>query len=323
MRVWLSTFPRAGLTQVIGRAAEDAGFHGLMLTDSQVLAPDSFVELTAVAEATTTLRLGTCATNVLTRHPTVVAGMAMTLQGRSAGRMSIGIARGDSAVTKVGLHPLPPEAFGAALAQMRQLLRGESIEMEGVPVSLTWLDPALSPPAVIGVASGPHAIDEAARNADGLIIQVGSDPVAIRHSVDRARAEQARDDFTIAVYVIVGLERDGSAPSIEGVTPVLARMATETLAEGDSRQARASAAAARSYSVTTHGLASAAEGQSDIDDYAVRGTSRECLDALREIADTGCDELVVILDSMTTAPAEVVELVSAFGRELMHEITEW
>jgi len=322
MRVWLSTFPQAGATQELGRVAEAAGFHGLMLTDSQTLAPDPFVELASVADVTTTLHLGTCASNVVSRHPTVVAALASTLQAHSGGRMSLGVARGDSALTKVGLHPLGTEAFGASLADVRRLVRGDSVDMDGESVSLAWVDPD-APPPIIGVASGPHAIAEVARNADGLILQVGSDPVVVRQCIEHARAEQVQGNFTIAVYLIVGLERDGSAPPIAGVTPLLARMATATLGEDDSPQAIASAEAARTYSLATHGLASAEEGHPEIEDYAITGSARHCADALRVIAETGCDELVVILGSMATSREELRELIATFGRDVIPALTEW
>lgn len=317
MRVWLSTFPRAGQTEEVGRAAEAAGFHGLLLTDSQCLAGDPFVELGAVADATTSLHLGTCASNVVTRHPTVVASLAMTLQARSGGRMTLGIARGDSAVTKVGLHPIATEGFGAVLDELRRLLRGDSVEIDGDPVSLAWVDGAMAPPPVIGVASGPHAIAEVARHADGLILQVGSDPAAIARCVEEARSTRAHGDFTIAAYVIVGLEVDGSAPPIGGVTPLLARMAAETLGDGSSPQAQASAEAVRAYTLATHGLAEAGEGHPEIEDYAVRGTPQECMESLRVIAGTGCDELVVILGSMTTPTPELRDLIAAFGDRVL------
>lgn len=322
MRVWLSTFPRVGVTQDVGRAAEAAGFHGLMLTDSQMLLPDPFVELAAVADATTSLRLGTCASNVVTRHPTVVAAMACTLQARSDGRMTVGVGRGDSAVTKIGLHPESPEAFGTSLAELRQLVRGGSVEIDGSLTSLAWIDPKASPPAVFGVASGPHVIAEVAHNADGLILQVGSSPEAIGSCIQEARTEQGDNDLSIAVYVIVGLERGGAAPPIDGVTPLLARMAEHALADDDSPQGRAAAEAARTYTLATHGLASAGDGHPEIEDYALRGTAAECVTALSAIAATGCDELVVILGSVTTSTAELLGLIGAFGNDVMPALRE-
>lgn len=311
MRVWLSTFARAGQTDVIARTAESAGFYGLTLTDSQCLVADPFVELAAVADATHTLQLGTCASNLVTRHPTVVAAMATTLQERSGGRMHLGIARGDSALSKVGLHPLTIDDFGAALADVRRLVQGDD-------ATIAWRDPAIPPTPIIGVASGPHAIEAVARNADGLILQVGSDPAAIERGLSEARAAQRSDDFTVAAYVIVGLVQEGIPDTIDAVSHVLARMATSALADDDSPQARASAVAAQSYDVATHGLA---EGQPEVEDYAVRGDAAGCTAALQRIAATGCDELIVILGSATTPMDELLDLIAAFGDSVLPTLT--
>ncbi|MFM8240019.1 MAG: hypothetical protein ACKOAW_06860, partial [Actinomycetota bacterium] len=92
--------------------------------------------------------------------------------------------------------------------------------------------------------------------------------------------------------------------------------------EDDSPQAIASAEAARTYSLATHGLASAEEGHPEIEDYAIRGTAAECVSALSAIAATGCDELVVILGSVTTSTAELLGLIGAFGNDVMPALRE-
>ena len=321
MRVWLSTFARAGSTHEIAQSAEKAGFYGIMLTDSQILVADPFVELTAAAEATKNLRLGTCATNLVSRHPTVVAAMAATLQQRSGGRMVLGIARGDSALTKVGLHPLTVQQFGTSLAQVRRLLRGEPGEFDGDEVGLAWLDPRVPSTPVIGIASGPHAIDAVARNADGLILQVGSDPSAVARGVQQARSAQVSPNFTIAAYVIVGLQRPGDSLAIDGVTRVLARMADSALAHDDSAQARAAQEAADTYSLAAHGLDWPHESVGRVEDYAVLGDAAQCIDHLQSIATSGCDDLVVILGSVTTSSEELLELIDAFGQEVLPSLS--
>ena len=317
MKVWLSTFARAGRTHVIAHAAEAAGFFGIMLTDSQILVADPYVELAAIADSTRDLRLGTCASNLVTRHPTVLAAMAATIQERSNGRMVLGLARGDSALTKVGLRPLTVEQFGEELAGVRRLLRGEAVDYGAGAVSLTWLDPSAPPVPIVGIASGPHAIDAVAANADGLILQVGSDPSAVKRGVDAARQAQRSEDFTVSAYVIVGLQQHGEPAPIDGVSRVLARMADAALADDDSAQARAAHDAADSYSLATHGLDGPSGTTTHVGDYAVQGDAQECLQHLRAIADSGCDELVVILGSVSTPTSELVTLVADFGRDVL------
>lgn len=318
MRVWLSTFARARETHLVAQCAESAGFAGILLTDSPCLVPDPFVELAAVADSTTHLQMGTCASNAVVRHPSVLASAAMTLQERSHGRMSLGVARGDSGVTKVGLHPQSPEEFGHTLADLRALVRGEAVSFGGTMASLTWMDPATPPTPIVGVASGPRAIAAAASNADGVMIQVGSDPEAVSRCVDLARNAQSSNDLTITVYVIVGLPGEGATASpIDGVTPLLARMAAATLTQAKSSQAQAATTAASNYSLETHGLAAAGAGHPEIENYAVVGDIEHCRSRLGELADTGCDELAVILGSVTTPTDELLDLIQEFGAQVL------
>ena len=324
MRVWLNTFPRIAETATIAREAEQAGLFGVLLTDSQCLAPDTFVELGYIARATTQLHFGVCATNVVTRHPTVVANLAATLQAESGGRMHLGIARGDSAVLKVGLEPLNTAQFGQALADVRRLLAGEPAEIAGTTSTLQWRDPDQVTTPVLAVASGPRMIREAAHNADGLILQVGSDPEAIRQYIAQIREVAPEPTFRVASYVIVGLpDGQGTTGSIRGVTPLLARMATESLQAVHSKLADATQAATKGYSLATHGL-SKAIGADQTDDlgYAVTGTVEECRDRLIEIAQTGCDELVIIVGSLDTPTPELLTFIKTFGDEIAPHLRE-
>ena len=179
-----------------------------------------------------------------------------------------------------------------------------------------WLDPDLPATPVLGVASGPRTMAAAAGHADGLIVQVGSDPDAIARCVEQVRRSATSDDFTIAAYVVVGLEAGDGAPPIDGVTPLLARMATATLGDGDTPQATAAAAAGRDYTVARHGLPATTDADV-IAGYALRGDADHCTDQLRRIAASGCDELVVILGSMTTLTDDLIDLVERFGATVL------
>src|SRR2546423_1075772 len=87
------------------RQAEAAGFDYGWLFGSHVLWREPYPLLTLMAEATTTLRLGTCVTNPATREPTVTASLLATLNELSGGRMELGIGRGDSARRMLGKPP--------------------------------------------------------------------------------------------------------------------------------------------------------------------------------------------------------------------------
>ncbi|MFM9137421.1 MAG: LLM class flavin-dependent oxidoreductase, partial [Actinomycetota bacterium] len=79
------------------RAAESAGYDTLWIADhlagsvmSAPTMPECFTLLGAIAEATSTIRLGVLVANVGTRHPGVLANAAATVQNISGGRFTLG-----------------------------------------------------------------------------------------------------------------------------------------------------------------------------------------------------------------------------------------
>ena len=105
MELWTLTYSDPDHARKAAVRAEAAGWHGLVVVDSQNLAPDSYVALTAAALATARLGLGTGVTNSVTRHPAVTASAAAAVQRVSGGRMVLGIGRGDSALAHLGRAP--------------------------------------------------------------------------------------------------------------------------------------------------------------------------------------------------------------------------
>src|SRR5512134_4114667 len=118
-------------TLAITRQAEAAGFSHAWLFDSHVLWRDPYPLLTLMAEATTTMRLGTCVTNPATREPTVTASSLAVLDELSGGRMDLGIGRGDSARRVLGKPPTTMKTLEEAIELIRDLVEGRSHRWEG------------------------------------------------------------------------------------------------------------------------------------------------------------------------------------------------
>src|SRR5688572_10562856 len=103
--IWMLTWPIAGRTAQIARMCEEAGWDGLLVTDTQCLASEALVQLALCTAATQRIRLGTGVTNPVTRDPAVLASAFDTLQQESGGRMWLGIGRGDSSLAHIGKQP--------------------------------------------------------------------------------------------------------------------------------------------------------------------------------------------------------------------------
>jgi probable F420-dependent oxidoreductase len=170
--------------------AEQVGFKYAWLWDSHVLWQDPYPVLTLCAASTSTIHLGTCVTNPVTRDPTVTASAMATLQEISKGRMELGIGRGDSAQRVLGRTPVTVEHLEQACREIRELAAGREVELDGTPIHLAWSERR---PLPIWIAAyGPKALRCAGRVADGVIMQI-ADPYVIEWSLPflKEGAEQA------------------------------------------------------------------------------------------------------------------------------------
>jgi probable F420-dependent oxidoreductase len=176
-------------TIALTRQAEAAGFTSGWLFDSHVLWRDPYPLLTLMAQATTTMRLGTCVTNPGTREPSVTASLLATLDELSDGRMDLGIGRGDSARRVLGKPPTTMATLEEAITVIRTLVAGKAIEFEGTELQFPWTRGWDLPVWVAGY--GPMALAMTGRVADGVILQL-ADPDLIAWFVGQIReAERA------------------------------------------------------------------------------------------------------------------------------------
>ncbi len=181
------------------KQAEAAGFSYGWLFDSHVLWREVYPLLTLMAQATTTMRLGTCVTNPATREPSVTASALAVLQELSGGRMDLGIGRGDSARRVLGKAPTSMKDLEQAVHVIRALAEGRSIEFEGAMLELPWAAEHRLPVWIAGY--GPVALKLTGRIADGAMLQIG-DPDLVRWFVSQVRAsavEAGRDASAVSV----------------------------------------------------------------------------------------------------------------------------
>lgn len=186
-------------TIALTRQAEAAGFEYGWLFDSHVLWRDPYPLMTLMAQATTTMRLGTCVTNPATREPTVTASALAVLNELSGGRMDLGIGRGDSARRVLGKQPTSMKDLEQAVHVIRALVEGRGIEFEGAMLELPWAQGHRLPVWIAGY--GPVALKLTGRIADGAMLQIG-DPDLVRwfaSQVKASAAEAGRDPDAVQV----------------------------------------------------------------------------------------------------------------------------
>ena len=186
-------------TVALARQAEAAGFAYGWLFDSHVIWRDPYPLLTLMAQATTTMRLGTCVTNPATREPSVTASSLAVLQELSGGRFDLGIGRGDSAIRVLGKPPTTMAMLEEAVHVIRALAEGRPIEYEGATLQLPWSAGHRLPVWIAGY--GPVALKMTGRIADGAMLQI-ADPDLVRWfagQVHDSAREAGRDPGAVRI----------------------------------------------------------------------------------------------------------------------------
>ena len=116
----------------LAQAAESAGFHQFWVSDDLFLR-SAMVILTAVAQSTTRIEIGSCILNPYTLNPAQIAMEAATLDELSGGRFNLGISAGAGEFLKwIGIHQEKPlTAVIETIEAVQHLLAGEPAATNG------------------------------------------------------------------------------------------------------------------------------------------------------------------------------------------------
>ena len=328
VEVWLHAFSFPHRVAELARQAEEWGFAGVLLADSQNLNADVWVELALAAAATSRLRLGPGVTNSVTRHLAVTASAAATLQAETGGRAVLALGRGDSAVAQIGRRSVTVGELVVALRALQNYLRGEEAEVDGTANAIRWVADQRLPKVPLWVAAtGPRTIAAAARYADGVDFSVGAEPERLGWAIDVARASSS-GELALGAYVNVAVDRDIDAARelVRGSVSIFARFAAEAPVHGTmSESSRKTIAQLRSgYERARHGDAQAPAAQrleSDfIDRFALVGPAAKVAERIREINALGIDRVIVVPGSLDADPAAVQASNRRFAQEVLPEL---
>ena len=322
------------------RRYEDAGFDGLLFFDTQNLAPEALVSLTAAARETTTLGLGTGVTNPMTRHAAVAASAFATLQVVSSGRAYLGIGRGDSALAHLGYAPTPAGAFEKYLSDLMSYLRGEAVDfppdadvdklhLADTPDAsrIQWLQDF--PRVPVGVAAtGPRVISIAAMLADRIDLMLGASPKRIQWGMEVAR-EARREagmtgDVPVSAYVNLVVHDDGelawkmAAPAITSQSR-FAAMHGEPIGPVSDEGREILEKVHSSYNMKQHGVHGADFITSDFaHEFGIYGPPSYCVDRLSQLAELGVDRFILAgVPDLAMPMPEIAALAERFVAEVL------
>jgi probable F420-dependent oxidoreductase len=274
----------------------------------------------AVSQATSSVQIASGITHLQSRHPALLASLAMTAQALSNGRFILGVGRSVDAMWKaVGLPRSTNASIVDHAAIFRRLCRGEKVRYDGPAgtyPSLRLNDlPDQPVPPLVFAAIGPKGLELAARHFDGVLLHPFLTPAAVRRSVQRVRdAELAagRPPGSVRVYatVVVACE----LPAAEELAVVGVRAVTYYQIPGFGERL----AGANEWDpepvarLRSHRLLAGIRGSADsvltreelvevastlppewIDGAVAVGSARSCHEAFERYRDAGADELVL------------------------------
>jgi len=180
--------------------AEELGYDGIFLGESHLSSIDSFQTLASCAMITKRVLLGIAVTNMVFRHPTVLAGAAASLNEISAGRALLGLGTGDGPVYSQGLKATQLIEFEAGVRLIRRLVQGNPALF---PTGKIGIGFTINKPAPIYVsAEGPKGLQLAGRSADGVILGTGFDLRVYEWAKEQIRAgaaEAGRNESAIGI----------------------------------------------------------------------------------------------------------------------------
>jgi 5,10-methylenetetrahydromethanopterin reductase len=286
----------------LAERAEDLGFAGVWLADSQSIFRDVFCALTLCAGRTRKLKLATGVTNPVTRHPATLACSFATLDELSGGRAVLGIGVGESSVETLSLRPARIARLEQAAHVLRGLLAGEEVEWDGARIRMTWQG---RPVPIVFASSGPRSLETAGRVADGVLFQVGATPAMVSYALGHVERGAAGRSVTRYMRLACSVDHDrevarsAAASYVAAAAGTVLRSApTELLDEallGDIRALKEH----YDYYQHTSSTAPHAKLVTDrvLDAIAIAGTPEEAVPRFRELVGCGVDEFVLTITS--------------------------
>jgi 5,10-methylenetetrahydromethanopterin reductase len=169
------------------QVAESLGYDFIGFYDSPALEPDVWLTIADALRATERIMVGTHVLIPHLRHPMVQASAIATLCQMAPGRLEVGMGTGFTGRMAMGQQPLTWAFMRRFIEQLRGLLAGEEVEIEGEICQMIH-PPGYAPRRPIAVpllvaANGPKGIQVARDHADGLIY--GGPEDAVPSGLDR------------------------------------------------------------------------------------------------------------------------------------------
>lgn len=221
--------PRDAIKQV--QDAEALGIGNVMLSERHDYKEASAI-CGAMAAVTSSIYIGTSATNQNTRHPVITGCMGTTLNRLSNGRFALGLAKGVATHWKaMGLMPITYDREAEFVSLLRRLWNGETIADHkgtiGEFSQLKLADYIREDIPILYVGFGPNSLRHAGRIYDGVHLHTFMNDQGLRNAVAQVRegeAETNREAGSVKVWSVLATTCNSSEEAY--LKHVIARMVT-------------------------------------------------------------------------------------------------
>jgi 5,10-methylenetetrahydromethanopterin reductase len=200
----------------------------------------------------------------------------------------------------MGMKPAKLSYFEKTMAQMRQLLDGQEVQLETGKIHL--LHPCKNKVPIYVAASGPKMLELSGRIADGIIVLVGVADEYIAHAKEKiaagAKAAGRKvEDLNLVLWVPCAVS--DTAPAKDAVKAHVARVVAHPLPYVlDPTEQKVLEEIRKTYDYYHHmdQQANHAEVIPDwlVDKFAIAGTVAECRPQIERIKKSGIQQIAII-----------------------------
>jgi 5,10-methylenetetrahydromethanopterin reductase len=258
--------------------------------------------------------------------------------------VTIGIGRGDSALSHLGRAPASVGALEQYLKVLQAYLRREEVDFADLGLdtdvapdvdalnlktramaSRVAIVPDDLPKIVVEVSStGPKVIEAAARQADRVMLAVGADRRRIEWGIETARA--VNPDVRIGAFVncVTAPDLDVARDLIRGGMSTFTRFSTmhgTPTGPVDDVERETMAKLIETYDMTHHTRADSRQAAvlspEFIDRFGIVGPPAMCADKLNELIDLGLDKLIIVGPSMGADREQSLAAMARFPQEVL------
>lgn len=324
MRLSIAFSGFGGLAETVPvvQAAEEYGLDGVW-TAEHLGFHDAIVPSAVYLTKTKRLDIGLVGLSTAGRHPGLLGMELMSLSELAPGRIRCQVGLGDAnLVAKLGRRKItkPVAATTAFVNSLRETMQGRDMKVAYPEFTFDGfrLSPLGPPPAIDVMAIRPKMVQMAARVSDGLSISVGASAAYIKdvvNDVERELAEVGRDrsSFRITAMAMTSIGDD-----IDKIRAPIGPMMSSFPQETAAFLARGVVDGEELLRVQNEqgplGVMKLWTPEK-VDQIAFVATPETIGDRLAEYADTGIDELsLMLINPLNQQPRIIEQLSKARGR---------